>query len=500
VEKRSISGAIFISPRPKVEPKYSWKSKTLKITLPDSFADSTTYIVTLGTALRDLRNNKIDNAYTFTFSTGDVINQGNISGLVFKDGKAASAVSVALFDYSVTENPKFDSLIPPYMTQTGKEGEFLLEYLNAGNYLVMAFEDKNKNQLFDYPDESFGLPDREAVVSDTGAVAGLILNLTRKDTAEVSIISTIVTQDNLVRVRFNRAVSAGIISGNLKDARLVSLNGEQLSFPVAAVKEAPIDTVTAVHLYFDSLSNGDYKIRLPRRIFTGDETDTVFLESSELSISLESDEVHPVNEGFSHYHRTVYPEDSIFSFYYSEPVMPLVPDDSVFVIYDSEDNNYKVSFDWRNPFRPAMTIGRLEWGKEYHIAVLRDRLGDLSGNILGDSAEVFTFATYDIDSLGEISGTIAYTHDTDLTVVPYLIFHGVDGAFEYVQSIDNEHFKTRLPGGKYFLSGFLDKNENGRHDPGSLIPWYPAETYSIYPDTIRVRPRFETSDINFEFK
>jgi hypothetical protein len=57
-----------------------------------------------------------------------------------------------------------------------------------------------------------------------------------------------------------------------------------------------------------------------------------------------------------------------------------------------------------------------------------------------------------------------------------------------------------LPGGKYLMSGFIDSDLDGERDNGSIHPFRLAETAASYPDTISVRPRFETTGITFEFR
>ena len=66
--------------------------------------------------------------------------------------------------------------------------------------------------------------------------------------------------------------------------------------------------------------------------------------------------------------------------------------------------------------------------------------------------------------------------------------------------IDNNHFNFSLPRGKYLISGFIDKNRNGFYDSGSIIPLKLAETFAMGKDTVRVRARFETTGLIFEFK
>ena len=58
---------VFISPRPASEPKLDWRSDRLTITLPDQFQPNQTYVISLTSAITDLRNNRLDSAIIIAF-------------------------------------------------------------------------------------------------------------------------------------------------------------------------------------------------------------------------------------------------------------------------------------------------------------------------------------------------------------------------------------------------------------------------------------------------
>ena len=105
-----------------------------------------------------------------------------------------------------------------------------------------------------------------------------------------------------------------------------------------------------------------------------------------------------------------------------------------------------------------------------------------------------------MDSLGSVSGRVSFGPGVDSAGTTHLLFRPVTGSVVFEKVPEGESFNYSLPPGKYFLSGFLDNNNNGRHDFGNLYPFAFAEKATIHPDTIRVRARFETADIEFIFE
>jgi hypothetical protein len=127
-------------------------------------------------------------------------------------------------------------------------------------------------------------------------------------------------------------------------------------------------------------------------------------------------------------------------------------------------------------------------------------ISDMAGNRAGDSIRTYIFKTYSQDSLGSVSGTVAINSDIDTAGIPYLKFKSVTDNKAFTFSIMGKHFNFQLPSGKYILNGFIDRDANGRQDFGSLFPLKLAETGAVYPDTVRIRSRFESAGIEFIIK
>ena len=56
---------------------------------------------------------------------------------------------------------------------------------------------------------------------------------------------------------------------------------------------------------------------------------------------------------------------------------------------------------------------------------------------------------------------------------------------------DSAYTVTDLPPGRYRIWGFVDTDGDGIWDPGTAVPFVPAEPVTLEPDTVEVRSRWE---------
>src|SRR5690606_25804873 len=88
VEHRSCEESIFITPQPAEKPRYKWHGRKLEIILPGGLLPQRTYVITVGTGTRDLRNIAMASSYSLAFSTGDSLDRGALAGKILCEGQA----------------------------------------------------------------------------------------------------------------------------------------------------------------------------------------------------------------------------------------------------------------------------------------------------------------------------------------------------------------------------------------------------------------------------
>ncbi|MEO7360983.1 MAG: Ig-like domain-containing protein [Gemmatimonadaceae bacterium] len=151
---QSLAALVFISPRSGIN-EVDWGRSQIAIKPKDGFKANTVYTVMLSPGVMDLRNNSIDTATRIVFSTGGDIPPTKLQGVVF-DWPAGFYAREALVeaiskDYLRQQDtsrgaPK-DSVI--YQTIADSLGRYSLEHFPAGNYVIRAVIDVNKNRLLD---------------------------------------------------------------------------------------------------------------------------------------------------------------------------------------------------------------------------------------------------------------------------------------------------------------------------------------------------------------
>ena len=85
IDRRSLQDAFLISPPMGKDVKYNWSGKEVEIIFPKSFISiypNKTFVVTINSSLTDLHGNSLTRPICFAFSTGPLIDKGNISGSV----------------------------------------------------------------------------------------------------------------------------------------------------------------------------------------------------------------------------------------------------------------------------------------------------------------------------------------------------------------------------------------------------------------------------------
>lgn len=172
VDRPTVSEALSITPSIEGRLRFDWSGQTVRIELPTSLRDSTTYIVSLGTELTDAHGVSLEDPITLAFATGPRINQGELAGRVVTPQEGAPQSDVDVFAYAAPPDTADGAAPAPlpeqpaYRTQTGSEGRFSFEYLREQPYYVVALRDNNRNRRPD-AGEPVAAPPHPALPADS---------------------------------------------------------------------------------------------------------------------------------------------------------------------------------------------------------------------------------------------------------------------------------------------------------------------------------------------
>ncbi len=159
VNLKDINTQLMVSPPLSEMPDFIMKGKTLTMKFRESLKENTTYNFFFGDAIVDITESNPIPGYSFTFSTGPVIDSLSMSGKVLNAFtlQPVKGAFVMLYD-SISDSIPY-KIRPYYVARTSESGEFRLNNLRGNRYLMFALTDINSNYIYDMPTEDIGFSD-----------------------------------------------------------------------------------------------------------------------------------------------------------------------------------------------------------------------------------------------------------------------------------------------------------------------------------------------------
>ncbi len=499
--KPNKGSGVFISPRPMSEPEIKWGSDRIDVVLTEPLVPNQTYVISVSSDVTDLRRNRLDSGITIAFSTGAYIDSGSASGTVLTSAdKPAAGWAVGLYrDMSFPDSESSDSTYPDYLTNCDPQGKFALQYLPPGDFRLLAFNDGNRDELFNPEVEAFAVPDRQFTIGADLQLDDLILTGTEYDSLDPKILSAVSTADGLVRIRLSRSLDPAWLGQRPGRLRLISIV-DSSSHTAEAILEAADVESSILTAYVPSMTEGLYGLTVEySEIKPPLSHDSVQIRSLEDNAAPTYIKMEPVERRhFAHAVNLIHT--------YSEPIDTSRLSAGTFSLWKSDSLFVPTTLQWRDRFHLILTPERISPATRYRLDISEFDIVDLAGNRLGDSVKSLTFSTHDADSLGSVAGTVLALAPLEQEASAHLTLQlaGTDRLFEveakpHRASADGQGrlFSLVVPPGDYLLRGFLDRNNDGSFSPGGIRPFRFSETRSFYSDTISVRARFETAGIEF---
>ena len=156
IKLEKASEKVVISP-PQIEPaNVRADGKRVKVDFYDSLRANTTYTIDFSDAIEDNNEGNPMGQYTFSFSTGDVIDTMQVSGRVLNaaDLEPIKGIMVGLYP---ADSTWADTLFRtrPFLrvSRTNGEGKFTIKGVKDGAYRVRALEDKDGDFVFSQKNE-----------------------------------------------------------------------------------------------------------------------------------------------------------------------------------------------------------------------------------------------------------------------------------------------------------------------------------------------------------
>lgn len=475
VDQASFARAFSITPEFSEPVDISWRGRTATIEFPEDLRPNTTYIVQIGTDLRDARGVALRSPISLAFSSGTQIDQGTLSGRVVHPDDGSPVAGIDVYAYRDIAADTLDALpaAPDYRTQSGADGAFTFRYLPEGtSFYVIALTDVNRSRTLD-PGERFAVPPIAAMVADTSAA-----------TVDVPWISTI--SDTIPpepqRVRPISSRRAGIRFS--EPVHLASLD----PWPVASATDTvmgmsyvnPADPREII-VMFDSLAAGSYEIRPLGAVDSSGNPVLPVVQTLELVPMADTVTVRLL--GFE--------ADTTENGYLRMGLAPVLrfssglEEDAVRDWLEVTDTTgAAMEYDLRTSTRTRWEVWPGAAGSMIPVVVRVERPLD------PDTTYSMRFLPLPIDETGEISGVI------ESEVGPVVVEISGSGSQPMLRVNPDSlgrFMVRRLPAGAYHLRAYADLDGSQSWSGGAIAPYEPPEPLTWHPDSVRVRARWETA-------
>ena len=474
---------LIVSPPLKNKPVIGSKLKTLYIKDLDSLAENTTYIFDFGDAVIDFTEGNRLNHFSFAFSTGNHIDTLNYEGIIYNAYtlKPEQAKYVAL--YSDTNRQYIKEKLPDYITKSDSSGRFYFQNIKEGDYLVLAFDDQNRNMLYDLNTEGFGTSTckiRTAKVDSLKKTDNKTKNIKQTDVDSLLF--------NTAEDTIQKLMSAKLI--NNYELQIVTALPVTENFEFAFRKPYEYDTNVTITLnkHRDTVT----VFSLNKEGFSTIKAEINDINGWSEKIDLSSNIKKKNDATTTGIFRFSTKEDTLAYFKRLQTTSPYLLNISqsegftAKIISGNDTMSVKFHLDNNNP-KVLSCDKELSSEKEYTLLIDSNSVTD----IRGFSNEKFskTFVVDSPDDYGSFVITLKDSSNSDMSVILSLfdLKNNQIGDNIITKSNSGNQIFSDLKEGKYRLRLIFDSNGNGKWDKGDFETMRKPEKVAFFDKIMSVR-------------
>ena len=431
-------------------------------------------MVTVSSNLEDTRGNRIANPETFVWNSIPEDSFARVSVSVFRDGGGA-VTSSARCDFFLLP----DSAVSRITHYPDTLGIIDAGWLSAGDYRIVCYEDADQSRTWD-PEREPGAFSEIALAS--GDNAQLSMTMTIIDSIGPRISDVAALDGWHLEILWNEQVNL-----NLESQQFVTVIGpDTLPVEVYGVKTSAGRSSTGrMTVYTDKLSDTLYTIAIQEiQDLAGNPSlaDTLeFWGSDSLPVTKLAVQ-------------SAYPEDGAvevppaWPFYISFTDWVDESDVEAHFSVTRVADSTVVTGEFTRTSAVAFSFipdSELLGERQYRIDLFPGLIS-LQGDSL--SGQIWTFTPAWSESPGVVSGVISGTGASTVTMV--VAPAGSGGEVMTAVFAPGAYSFSEVPGGRYTVSVFVDRNSDNF--------WNPGEPYGAWPGVVEVFPGTETESINIQ--
>lgn len=510
---------IVVSPPQKKQAQISSNGRRVRITLRDTLRDSTTYTVDLADAVRDLNEGNILDGLAIDFSTGPSIDTLMISGIVFEGRTLEPAQGMIVGVYSTpVADTALTTLPMDRITKTNALGRFTIRNLKPGSYRVFAINDLNHDFHWDRS-EDIAFLDRDISPSTMAVEVTDTFTDAAGNDSLVTRPATRFLPDDILLTWFNENYKPlYLVKHERPDARRLTLEmsthsdslpqltllntvraGARLDREAVLQSSPGLDSLT--YWLRDTTLIGSDTLKIAARYLHTDTLDNITFTTDTLTFALrqpkkkkkrdeETDSVPKlefVNIGIS----SRQPQDLNIPLLFETSAPTASIDSAGFRIEELVDSVWMpVAAKIPSPpdsLQPMRLLTEMIWKPKTKYRVTIDSLAvtDIYGNhnrpfvqeVSTHAIEDYAALFFNIGDLGSDSAIVELlSSDKPVRLEP--VRNGV-ATFEYVTP------------GAYYARLFIDRNQNGRWDTGSVADTVQPEDVFYFSKKLNLKKNWD---------
>ena len=537
IKVEDVTNKVVVSPPQLEMPEIKASGKKIVVELKDSLKPNTTYTIDFSDAISDNNEGNPMGNYTYTFSTGEVIDTFEVSGTVLnaEDLEPVKGILVGLYDN--LSDTVFRTQPLSRVSRTDSRGHFVVKGVAPGTYRAYALQDADGDYMFSQLSEAIAFshqtfepssqPDvrQDTVWRDTLHIDNIIrVPYTHYYPDDLVLLSFLHPQTDRYMVKTERTEPDNFkVYFTYGHPELPVVRGLNFDSSDAFIVEhsARRDTVT-YWLRDTALVNRD-TLSVEMTYMMTDTTGVLVSQTDTLDIlaktsyerrmkDLERD-VEQWQKEQEKKKKRGQPYDSIY------PVKPLQvqwnvasdmdPDRNLSVVfpkpmaridtaaihlYTKVDTLwYEVPFEFApKDSLPRTYELRAEWrpGLEYSLEVDSAAFADIYG--LASDAKKQGFKVRSLDAYSTLFVQLSGISADSSLVVRLLDKSGNEK--KRVRAADGAAEFFYVMPGQYYLSAFVDANGNNRWDTGDYAADRQPEDVYYYPDVIECKAKWDVTE------
>lgn len=457
LQQGNLSNDIRVSPPLKGKVKASIRGRIVDVEWEDTLYEQTTYLFQFGDGLKDLNEGNVQRNYIYVFSTGDYIDSLTISGKIENaiSGDKPKNWIVGLYPWGgALGDSALITQKPYYYAMSQDNGSFVLRYLKAGKYRLLAFNDDNGNFKYDPDIEDVGFL---SFPVDPSSDEDMFLLRAYEPKPQLRKMDQRFAHKQGIRFVFNASVDTLRYRIMYPEGRFDQTVYSSNRDSVYIWFQEPLDSVSLILNVGEKLDTVKLKPR-PNIKFTP------------RLVTQVGNAWHPGNDFRL---KCNIPIEKI-----EHSKILIKAEDTIFSIVDSSEIKHFVLADFH--------FTRPKPGK-YVFQILPHAIKYIDESSNTDTLDV-PFEILPTDEYGKLSLRIEPPSNDSL--IFRLFAEGKEMLSQIITDTTEITVPHALPG-KYTMEAIVDKNGNGRWDPGDVLKNRQPEHIIVNPQDIQIKANWE---------